>query len=574
MRTLANTLTDYEIDLLQIIANRWDIDLKGRVPREAAQQLAEAMLDPTRAEREWERLHDKERGALQMVLGANKDHKMSMVQFGRLFGEIRTMGEEKRQREKPHLAPVGIAEILYYRGLVSITFDQGKAGAQAFVYVPHDLADILPIHRTGYDRDTPADEPSIDPVIAVTDEPTYILKASTLLIDDLTTMLAYLRTYDISLEAGYIPEATEKILLEYMLGEAVDARFDLILRLVWELGLIKEIDSYLRVMPESRPWLERPRTEQAETLIKTWYKSQLYNEIFHIPTFQPEMTNWRNDPTLLREAILNAVGLFSDEGWFSIAEVIEEIKATEPDFQRAAGNYDSWYIREIKSGKYLKGFESWDQVEGVMLQFAITGPMYWLGLVDLGASREGEAPIACRLTAFGKAWVNMEENGKFPQRPDPESKITFEGERLLVPRLVSRFDRFQVARFTTWEKPSEPFIYTLTAESLQNADKQGIKLEHIQAFIQRTTGQTISTDLIKKMTSWLQAGTTHVVLQRLVVLRVDSERNLDAIWDKPNLRRYLSGRLGPKAVAVREDQWEALVAALEGEGMTVELQIE
>src|SRR5579859_5992190 len=42
--------------------------------------------------------------------------------------------------------------------------------------------------------------------------------------------------------------------------------------------------------------------------------------------------------------------------------VYSAVKEEEPDFQRPAGNYDSWYIRDAQSGEYLRGFESWDRV--------------------------------------------------------------------------------------------------------------------------------------------------------------------------------------------------------------------
>ncbi len=49
-----------------------------------------------------------------------------MVRFAR-------WDEAKRDREKPHLNPATVAETLYYRGLLAMAFDQGKAGVQQFV---------------------------------------------------------------------------------------------------------------------------------------------------------------------------------------------------------------------------------------------------------------------------------------------------------------------------------------------------------------------------------------------------------------------------------------------------------
>ena len=89
------------------------------------------MLDAERAAHEWSRLNDRERGALQFLLSAD-EHKLPLAKYARLFGDIRQMGAEKRAREKPHLNPLGNAEILYYRGLIGVAYDQAAAGAAAF----------------------------------------------------------------------------------------------------------------------------------------------------------------------------------------------------------------------------------------------------------------------------------------------------------------------------------------------------------------------------------------------------------------------------------------------------------
>ena len=69
--------------------------------------------------------------------------------------------------------------------------------------------------------------------------------------------------------------------------------------------------------------------------------------------------------------------------------MIDEIKSTEPDFQRPGGDSESGYIRSEREDVYLNGFESWDQVDGALLRFMLTGPLHWLGLAELGRSAGG-----------------------------------------------------------------------------------------------------------------------------------------------------------------------------------------
>ena len=74
--------------------------------------------------------------------------------------------------------------------------------------------------------------------------------------------------------------------------------------------------------------------------------------------------------------------------WRGLDALTAMIKREDPDFQRPEGNYTDWYLRETETGNFLTGFESWDRVDGALIRFIVTGPLYWLGAAALG--------IACR----------------------------------------------------------------------------------------------------------------------------------------------------------------------------------
>ncbi|MBZ0276525.1 MAG: hypothetical protein K8I60_10290, partial [Anaerolineae bacterium] len=148
MRTINRTLHDTDPALLPILGKFWGVVLTGLDTGSSITALSAAMLDSTRAERVWGGLDDKQRGALQMLIGSGG--KMPMAKFGRLFGEIRQMGAARIEREKPHENPQSVAESLFYRGLVSQAFEQADTGPRVVIYVPDDLLAVLPTHKTGY----------------------------------------------------------------------------------------------------------------------------------------------------------------------------------------------------------------------------------------------------------------------------------------------------------------------------------------------------------------------------------------------------------------------------------------
>lgn len=566
MMNLKSTLRDYDLDFLKVIAHRWDIDLTAREAHAAADQLAMAMLDPERAAHEWSRLSDRERGALQNLLGA-PEHKMPLAKYARLFGEIRQMGSEKRKREKPHLSPVGIAEVLYYRGLLATMYDQSNTGAQPFVYVPHDLAAVLPTHKTGYDLSEPEPEAFEEdtPLIEEIDQPQTVHRADTSLVDDLTTLLAFLQLEAIELKNNTLQEMDRQALEPYLIGRALPARIALMVALAAELQIAATQDNHFKPIPATaRKWLEQVRTQQVRSLVQAWQTTPKYNELQHIEGLVLEKAN-PNDPSLLRKTIQQFLDMVPEDDWFAVREVIETIKDEDPDFQRPAADYDSWYIRDEASDGYLKGFESWEQVDGAMLHLVLTGAMHWLGLVDVGESGTQQA---IRLTAYGRAFAGQ---SAWPEVADPETTLTLEADGTIrAPRAMSRYSRFQLARFADWGEPGDPYHYQLSGAGFTRAHQQGIKAEHIRTFLKRM-GQ-VPKSVSEMLDQWERKGSITVSLARRIVLETDSEDSATMILNTPELRRFMGTRLGPRAIAVREEKWDSLLNELREQGFMIETE--
>jgi hypothetical protein len=562
MRTLLSTLLDYDPDLLAIIAHRWDVDLASLDKREAAEALATAMLDTERAAAEWARLDDAKRGALQTLLGS-PEHKLTEAQFSRLFGEIRQMGPGRREREKPHVHPFSVAEALFYRGLVALAYDRGKTGMQAFVYVPSDLAAALPAHETGFDL-----EPGAGPVAAQPgsseSEPEHVIPATTALVDDLTTLLAYLQIEEAPLEKDALRQQVSAALVNFWLGEDHPARVALMIALAGGLGLVAgEEDSLKPVPARARHWLEQSRPRQVRLLAEAWRDSTLFNDLWHTPGLVPEDTGWHNDPLLARQTVLTFLEMVPPADWWPVGDLIALVKEEEPDFQRLAGDYDSWYIRDADTGDYLRGFESWDRVDGAVLWSILTGPMHWLGLVDLG--NDG---TLCRLTVYGRALCGETD---WPNPPEEGEHLTIQPDAvILAPRTLSRYERFQLARITEWRAAGDPYTYALTTAGLELAGRQGIQGDAIRAFLRRASGGALPDGVDQLLERWQDVGGADVWLSRAIILRASTPDALQTVLNTPDLRRYLGATLGPTAVIVREGQEQDLANALHQHGILVE----
>ncbi|MCY3834478.1 MAG: helicase-associated domain-containing protein [Chloroflexi bacterium] len=564
MKNLFATLRDYDPGMLPAVAETWRVNSKSLTDEELIRQLQGAMLEPEKAETIWDQLDEPARSALQLLVSSAQS-RMKIGQFERFYGKIRKLGRAQIDREKPHLQGETIAESLYYRGLIGEGFDKVDDNLIGFVFVPTDLIGALPMHKTSYESLEAGAEDAQEamPALGLIDGVDAVSRADTSIVDDLTTLLAMLQAKAVPLEAGRFAPGFAAELRPYLLQPGA-GRLSFLLAIASSANLI-DVEGGLAQLQrdEARAWLEAVRAQQIRRLAAAWLESSNYRDMWHIPGLKPEDSGWNYDAAAARSAVMNLLAdLLPENGWVSINDLIEIIKEFEPDFQRPNGDYDSWYIRS-EAGEFLTGFESWDAVEGALIEFYLSSPMHWLGLVDIGDD-------VARLTAYGRAFLEISD---WPRPIEPDTRIDVQNDgALLVSRRVNRFERFQLARFAQCMQAGDRYVYRIDADSIQRAAAQDINAKHIQSFVARhLDGKPMPLPISKLLRSWRAGAQTSVSIESMFVLRATSKETLEKIFATPAFRRYLGARLGPVACVVRPDQWEALRASLRESAIDVDI---
>lgn len=547
MPVLEESLQGKDLGHLRIVAHFWGIDLDSPFPppdvRTALPRLVRMMLNPVLVGEIWTTLDVEAQSALGTLRRAGG--RLPWAQFIRIYGPLREMGPAKRDRERPYLEPTSAVEKLFYRGLVSRAFFDSPSGLQEFAYIPSDLLPLLPASE-GADLPSPGQA-------APASERAHIIPATDHILDHATTLLAALRLRRQLPAMAQGPCPLLPTALKSLLGAA---------------GLLDAQDFPLA--EPTRVFLESPRNEALAWLARTWLASAAFNELRLVPNLSIE-GEWLNDPLETRQRVLGFLdALLAERTWWSLSSFIAAVYQQYPDFQRPAGDYDSWFIRDLQSGEFLRGFQHWPEIEGALLRFFICGPLHWLGIVDLAAPAENMAITAFRASVWAKALLAGIAPSGLPAE-DQSVKVA-SNARLCVPRLVPRAVRYQIARFAEWEKASsQGYQYRLTAASLQGARQQGLSVNHLLSLLRRHA-VAIPPTLVQALERWEKYGSS-AHLGTLLVLRLASPEILQALRAS-RARRFLGDPLGPAAVVVKPGAGDQVLAILAEMGHLGESELE
>jgi Helicase conserved C-terminal domain len=532
MPDLYHSLLGHDLGHLNIVAGQWGIELKSSTIDTASKELVAALLNSESISELIASLPQQAQEALRKL--SSERGRIPWAAFTREFGDVREMGAGKRDRERPHLKPTSATEVLYYHGLLGRAFFDTKQGPEEFAYIPDDLylfieGRVQPIGTAGHKPP----QSNHDPLGrgATPAERAYVFPVDDAVLDDATTLLAALRV-------GH------KISPDPILSALVSAS-----------GLLKK---NVPQAEATKKFLEASRSDALKLLVRAWRSSDSFNELRNLPGLIWH-GEWTNRPRSTREFLLNLLSAIPDGKWWNLNTFIRDIKSKYPDYQRPAGDYDSWFVRREADGEYLRSFASWDLVDGALINFFITTILYRLNLVHLASPAEGKA-----ITAFRR--INPE--GLKLKLEDAKVHVSSQG-KLEVSRYVPRVVRYQLSRFCEWEdEKGGEYRYRLTPQSLSRAKEQGLKMEQLLVLLSKHADAGIPPALVKALKRWELKG-TEARAESQVVLRVSRPEILEQLR-KSKAARFLGEPLGPTAVVIKAGAQSKVTAALGEMGLLAE----
>ncbi len=583
-KTLLESLVDYNMAMLRALADVRGAVLTSNHQSAAVEELAAQLSTPTSVAIALTDLSPAEREALATLQAAGG--WMETPRFARRFGAVRTMGPARLERERPWESPANPAEGLWYRGLIFKGFRQTEAGVVEVVYVPDDLLTLLP-------EVSPRE---LTFALAPAATPPRVQPATVDLVEDVFGVLVHVRNHDVRLgpDDTLRPKDLQAINALFVspapaANVAHDDRLAFVLRLCRASDLVAVAQGRLVLNPNpARAWLQAPPARRLLELQMAWRDDADWNDLWHVPSLKPQPTGWKNNPILARRKVLGFLAHCRPGTWYGLDDLVTTVKSVDPDFQRPGGDYTTWYIHD-QHGEPLMGFEHWDEVEGALLRYVLSGPLHWLGVTDLGFEEDPDSPAAFRLAETGLPLLGLAPSpatapaegpvpsavegpvpsavegpvpsaveGPVPSAVEGPVPSTVEGPVLVVRddltvRIrtdASLYDRFQLSRFADlMEREADRVSYRISSASLARARRQGITVGQVSAFLRRASGDRVPASVLDGLRRWHDRSGA-IWLEQGVVLRVDRPETLKALRQDRAIAPLLGDVLGPQAVLV------------------------
>ncbi|MBC7264252.1 MAG: helicase-associated domain-containing protein [Chloroflexi bacterium] len=536
MKDLESCLAGYPTVMLDAIAAGWGLTFTDETSAERVALLASRMTTPQQMSVMVESLGQPERAALEEILASGGVIKSYLLT--RKYGTVRRMGPGRMEWVRPWENPANPLERLCYLGLVYRGYGTvGEYRGEIF-FIPPEIATLLPRMEL----------PETPFLIETVQQPKQFDLNNDALAEDIFAMLAYTRREDVRARRHLLfREAVTR--LKARLTNQEPERLIFAQHLCRQGGLLKVQDGFLRPSRRAIEWLESEPTMRLHDLFEIWRTDPTWNDLWQVKSIYCEETGWSNDPLGTRERFLKHLARCPMDQWVSTASFVAAIKAADPDFLRPDGDYESWYIRDAESGQYLRGFSNWDRVEGALIRYYLSKPLFWLGAVALGRQSENnERPECFRLTPRGAAWL-----GLVPETEEVVQSVPLTiGEDFTITASpgTTFVDRYRLERFADWVGcEGAAHRYLLSRQSVWKAMSEGITTRQILGFLRRASGGAVPPSVDVAVHGWGE-GFRQVTVRQAAILQTRDAGVMRDLRAMPRLARLLGATISPTEVLI------------------------
>ena len=356
-------------------------------------------------------------------------------------------------------------------------------------------------------------------------------------------------------------------LIEQIRTEAEVPHLLFIRLLLMKLGLLSERRAVLYTAPADT-FFSLPLLERARRCYRIWLDSAFWNELAYLPDVVVRPGPAPLDPAheevvRARKQVVEQLLAEKAGAWQEFPTFIAHAKLHIPHllFPRQYGtraerysvgsNPYGWDFR-LQRG-WLTRREGWHLVEGGFMRAIVSGPLHWLGLVNVDGQ---DHPDAFRLVPGIKLITS--ETPPSIEEPSWGRLVVQPNFELIALAPVSEALLVNLDRFAERIRLEHIAQYRLTKASITHAVQMGLNAEAIQQILEQAAGGPIPQNVQYSLVEWERQARRVELWRSVTLLEVDDAAMLDALFADAEICPLFGRRLAPLFAEVFSDQLPAV----------------
>jgi hypothetical protein len=397
---------------------------------------------------------------------------------------------------------------------------------------------------------------------------------------DLYFYWSYLRSRPVELTAkGLVPKRNltglnETLLVRETIGTGVGEndfpRLIFLRRLLTGLGALNQDRGFLNAQAEPA-FLKKAPVERIKACFEEYVTGRNINELAVYPNLAISSSAEPPFPTPnlvidARKALL--MYLKMAPRWTKIASLIAQVREVNYEFlfkrtfhqeefhpyyyRYPSHPYTSytnplgWNFNDISEDA-----SGWERVEAAFIRQILQGPLFWMGLVNLGYSNPGLAqPDTFCLTSIG-AWLLA--GGRPPEINQAGGRV------ILQPNFqITAFDPISdevllnLERFAERVSADRAIELRLTQASVYSAQQKGWDANRIQSYLQEVTGAPVPDNVARTLNEWQMLHERITIFPRVTLVHAADPQDLDSLSQEKELKAWLKERPAPSLALLPE----------------------
>lgn len=350
--------------------------------------------------------------------------------------------------------------------------------------------------------------------------------------------------------------------MEQVRTESDVPHFLFIRLLLMKLGLLSERRGTLYAAP-AEDFFSLPLLERSRRCYHAWLDTTFWNELAYTANIilrpgPAPLDSAHEEVVSSRKQVMERLLIEHMGEWHEFSTFITRTRlyfpyllfprqgGTRVERYSAGSNPYNWDFR-LRRG-WLTPREGWYTVEGGFIRALISGPLHWLGLVNMDA----EHPDAFRLVP-DLALITSETTPDI-QEPGWGRLIVQPNFEVIALAPVSEALLLFLDSFAERMRLEHIAQYRLTRASVTNAIQSGIQAETIQHILERAAGGPMPQNVQYSLLEWERQARRIELWRGVTLLEVDDAVLLDQLLADAETRNLFGRRLAPMLVEVLSDK--------------------